>query len=62
MEGRSRVSGPCPAGLISCAPGIDSGRNNFGLVLRAIVPAVAVMQATIDPDKPLNLFNLIAHT
>src|SRR5579871_2827131 len=30
---------------------LDSGRNNFGLVL-AIVSTVAVMQVAIDPDKP----------
>ncbi len=31
---------------------LDSGRNNLGLVLPAIVSAVAVMQVAIDPDKP----------
>ena len=52
MEGRSRSSQARPVGLTFCIQIFDFGRNNFGVVLAAIVSAVAVMQVAIDPDKP----------
>jgi len=40
-------------GLILAIQVPDSGRNNFGLILRAVfVPDLAVMQVAIDPDEP----------
>jgi hypothetical protein len=49
---RSGILGYAPWGLLLALQVLDSGRNNFGLVLLAIVSAVAVMQVAIDPDKP----------
>ena len=53
MEGRSRSLGHAPQGLLLALQVLDSGGNDFGLVLRAvIVPDLAVVQVAIDPDEP----------
>lgn len=52
MEGRGWVVSYAPWGLLLALQVLDPGRNNFGLVLRAIVSALAAVQIAIDPDKP----------
>src|SRR5690349_7637079 len=53
MKGSSRLPATPPYGLLLALQVLESGRNDFGLQLRAvIVPALAVMQVAIDPYEP----------